>query len=157
MINEKLVKELNNKKKTIAFMESCTGGALVNEITNVEGASKVLRFSVVTYANDYKIKMGVSKETIDKYSVYSQECAEEMSKVVCRFANSNLGVGVTGKFNKIDEENLEGKDDEVFISIYDKDNNKFYFKKYICKYNDRIDNKKEIIKIVFNMIIDEVL
>ena len=32
-------------------MESCTGGGVVNAITNIEGASDILKFSAVTYSN----------------------------------------------------------------------------------------------------------
>ena len=122
----KLVKKLINNKKTISTMESCTGGALASSITNVEGASEILKFSAITYSNQFKIKMGVSKDIIDKYSVYSIETAKEMSYNISKFTNSNYGVGITGKFGKIDKENLAGDDYTVFISIYDKDNNKFY-------------------------------
>ena len=43
---EKIVKILKDGQKTISTMESCTGGAIVNAITNVPGASSVLNFSV---------------------------------------------------------------------------------------------------------------
>ena len=58
-------------QKTIATMESCTGGGVVNAITNCEGASEVLKYSAVTYSNEYKVKMGVPKEVIDKYIIIS--------------------------------------------------------------------------------------
>ena len=58
------------KGQTVSTMESCTGGAVVNAITNIPGASQVLKYSAVTYCNEFKIKMGVSKDVIDKYSVY---------------------------------------------------------------------------------------
>ena len=63
---ELLVKMLIENKKTVSTMESCTGGGLANAITNVPGASEVLQFSAVTYSNDFKIKMGVNSEVIDK-------------------------------------------------------------------------------------------
>ena len=66
-------------------MESCTGGGVANAITNCEGASEILKFSAVTYSNEYKIKMGVSSEVIDKYTVYSMETADEMSKNITKF------------------------------------------------------------------------
>ena len=66
-----LVNELIDKNITIASMESCTGGGFANSITNIEGASDILKFSAVTYSNEYKIRMGVPEEIIDKYSVYS--------------------------------------------------------------------------------------
>ena len=68
---EEVVEKLRTIGKTISTMESCTGGAVANEITNIPGASEVLKFSAVTYSNEYKIKMGVSEEIINKYSVYS--------------------------------------------------------------------------------------
>ena len=58
-------------------MESCTGGGMANAITNIAGSSDVLKFSAVTYSNEFKIKMGVNKSTIDKFSVYSMEVARE--------------------------------------------------------------------------------
>ena len=70
---EKTIKKLIELKKTISTMESCSGGALANAITNIPDASKIFRFGAVTYSNEYKIKMGVSKDIIDTYSVYSKE------------------------------------------------------------------------------------
>ena len=64
---EKIVNKLIEKNKTISTMESCTGGGLANEITSIEGASSILKYSAVTYSNEFKIKMGVKKEVIDKY------------------------------------------------------------------------------------------
>ena len=77
---KEIVEKLKAKKLTIATMESCTGGEIASQITNIEGASEVILFSVVTYSNEFKIKMGVSKDIIDKYSVYSIETAREMAK-----------------------------------------------------------------------------
>ena len=64
---KRVIEKLKQKNKTISTMESCTGGGVANVITNIEGASEVLKFSAVTYSNEYKIKMGVSSEVIDKY------------------------------------------------------------------------------------------
>ena len=98
-----VVNLLIEKKMTIATMESCTGGFVASSITDIDGSSSVLKFSAVTYSNEYKIKMGVSKEVIDKYSVYSMNVAREMAKKISDFANSDIGVGITGKINRIDE------------------------------------------------------
>ena len=77
---EEIVKRLTEKSLTIATMESCTGGAVANAITDIEGASIVFKFGAVTYSNEYKIKMGVNPEVIDKFTVYSMETAKEMSE-----------------------------------------------------------------------------
>ncbi|MDE5630011.1 MAG: nicotinamide-nucleotide amidohydrolase family protein [Bacilli bacterium] len=116
----KIVSKLDDLKRTIATMESCTGGALASEITNNVGASEVLKFSAVTYSNEYKIKMGVSAEVIDRYSVYSMETAVEMAKNISNFAGADYGVGITGKINTSDPANRHGEDDIVYVAIYDK-------------------------------------
>ena len=124
---KELVNLLIEKKMTISTMESCTGGGVSNAITNIEGASEILKYSAVTYSNEYKMKMGVSKDVIDEFSVYSRECSDEMSKNISLFAGSDFGVGITGKLNRVDINNPYGEDNVVFISIYDKYvNNKYY-------------------------------
>lgn len=117
---EKIVSRLDDLKRTIATMESCTGGALASEITNNPGASEVLKYSAVTYSNEYKIKMGVSERIIDKYSVYSMETAVEMARNISDFANADYGVGITGKINTSDPANKQGENDIVYVAIYDK-------------------------------------
>lgn len=149
---KEIVKKLTNLNKTISTMESCTGGGVVNSITNIEGAGEVIKFSAITYCNDFKIKMGVSKEVIDKYTVYSIETADEMSKNIANFTGSDYGVGVTGKLNKIDKDNPYGKDNVVFISIYDKENNKFIHEKIEAIKKSRKENKELIIKKIIEML-----
>lgn len=68
-----------NKKWQISLAESCTGGKIVATLVNAKGTSKVLSQSYVTYSCDAKIKiLGVKKDTLDCYSVYSKEVAKEM-------------------------------------------------------------------------------
>lgn len=141
-----VVKILTQRKETIATMESCSGGAIVNSITNIPGASEVLKFSAVTYANEFKIKMGVLKETIDKYSVYSMAVAKEMSKNISLFANSTYGIGITGKINREDPYNKSGENNKIFISIYNKNNDSYNTFSLIAKDVDRISNKDYIVE-----------
>ena len=113
---KEVVGKLIKLNKTVSTMESCTGGFIASSITDVEGASDVLKFSAVTYSNEYKIKMGVSKEIIDKYSVYSMEVARQMAYNIAVFSSSNYGIGITGKINRIDKNNLSG-DDNLYINF----------------------------------------
>ena len=154
MKREELVKLLIEKEKTISTMESCTGGGISNAITNIPDASKVIKFSAVTYSNEYKIKMGVNKDLIDKYSVYSMEVACDMAKTISNYTDSNYGVGVTGKLKKFDENNTFGEDDIVFLAIYDKDNNTYLTDKIKLTKDTRVDNKEEIINIFVNKMIN---
>ncbi|MBQ7240149.1 MAG: CinA family protein [Bacilli bacterium] len=143
---QKVVERLKELNLHIATMESCTGGGVANAITNVPGASEVLLFSAVTYSNEYKIKMGVNSETIDKYSVYSMEVAREMSKSISDFAHSDIGVGVTGKMGVLDPANPYGDDNTIYVSIYKKDDDTYHTFKMNTKYEERKDNKELIIE-----------
>lgn len=148
---EEIVKILTKQNKTISTMESCTGGCLANAITNIPGASEILKFSAVTYSNEFKIKMGVPKEIIDTYSVYSIETAIEMSKKISEFTNSNYGIGITGKLNRVDPHNLFGDNSTVYFSIYNKDNNTNYNGSLKVTKETRKENKEEVI----NLIVDK--
>ena len=118
-----LVEKLKQKKETISVMESCTGGALANAITNVEGASNVFSFGVVTYSNEAKIKFGVSRTTIERYSVYSKETAKEMSEAIAKFAGSTYGVGVTGMLGTVDPQNPQESNNIVYVGIFNSKTN----------------------------------
>ena len=127
---------------------------MANSITNIEGASEILKFSAVTYSNEFKMKMGVSKDVIDKYSVYSMETAKEMSFNISKFTNSDYGVGITGKLNRVDKENPFGEDNIVFISIYDKENNSYKTSIVEAIKSSRKDNKELVIEEIKRMLLE---
>ncbi len=153
---KKIIHTLQKRQQTIATMESCTGGGVVNTITNQEGASEILKFSAVTYSNEYKIKMGVDSKVIDKYTVYSMETADEMSKNITKFADSDYGIGITGQLNRKDPNNPTGEDNVVYISIYDKTKDKYYQKELRVHKESRELNKDYIIDNII-MILEEIL
>ncbi len=154
---EEVIQKLIEKNKTISTMESCTGGLIANEITNISGASLVFKFGAVTYSNEYKMKLGVEKYILDEYTVYSMETAKEMSKKIALYTDSNYGIGITGKFNKKDPNNPFGRDNEVFISVYDQDNDTFYNQSVAIMDNERPKQKEfvyeEVLKILKQIIL----
>lgn len=150
---KEVVELLNKNNKTISTMESCTGGGVANAITNIEGSSRVFMFGAVTYSNEYKIKMGVDQNIIEKYSVYSMETAIEMSRSISAYTSSNYGVGITGKINKADPSNPYGEDNKIFISIYDKDNDRYHNKEITASSVSRSQNKEIIIKEITEMLL----
>ena len=151
---KELVELLTKMGKTISTMESCTGGGIANAITNVSGSSVVFNYGAVTYSNEYKIKMGVSSDIIDKYTVYSMEVAIAMAGAISNYTNSNYGVGVTGKLREKDNSNPYGEDDIVYLSIYDKDNDTYYNEKIKLTKDTRIECKEEIKDIFVNKILN---
>ncbi len=151
---KQIVEKLTEVGKTIATMESCTGGGVANAITNVEGASEVLKFCAVTYSNEYKIKMGVDSTIIDKYSVYSMETADEMSKNISKDANSDYGVGITGKLNRVDKNNPFGADNVVFVSVYERESGKYYHTSIEAVKASRAENKELVIEKIKELLLD---
>ena len=147
-----IIAKLEKENKTISTMESCTGGGVANAITNMEGASEVFKYSAVTYSNEFKIKQGVSSAIINKYSVYSMETANEMSKNISLNANSNYGIGITGKLNRVDKNNPYGKDNIVFISIYNKDLDTYYNEIVEATKKTRENNKQLVIDKIIDML-----
>lgn len=145
-----VVRKLDASKKTISTMESCTGGRLAAEITNISGASDILKFSAVTYSSEYKIKMGVNADTINKYTVYSPNVAREMSKSISEFANSNYGVGITGKMDVIENEEKRKENNIIYISIYDKDTDTYYENTIIGDHLNRVENKTKVVLAIAN-------
>lgn len=148
-ICKKIVNKLTENGITISFMESCTGGFLANSITNIEGASNVLKVSLVTYSTEYKEHFGVDKNIINQYTVYSIETAREMSRNVANFARSNIGIGVTGELGNTDK-NLN----RVYYSIYISDKNKYITKDITVKDSKRIDMKKTVADNIFKDIME---
>ena len=128
-----LVKYLIENNKKISTMESCTGGEIASTITNIEGASNVFEFSAVTYSNEYKIKMGVNKEVINKYT------------------NANYSIGVTGQLKRKDPNNKTNEDNKIYISIYNKDNDTYHNKIIIADKLTRKANKKKVVKTIIQM------
>lgn len=150
---KEIVEILTKKNKTISSMESCTGGYFASELTNIEGASEVFKYSAVTYSNEFKIKMGVDPKIIEKYTVYSKETAESMAQSISLFTESNYGVGITGKLKKLDKSNkVDVDDDVVFVSIYSKDDDKYYNAKIKVYKNTRKENKETVVNELINKI-----
>lgn len=140
-----IIRILASSKKTIATMESCTGGQLASDITSVSNASEILRESYITYCNEAKIKLGVPAEIIKKHSVYSYETAIAMSNAVANFANANIGIGITGQLGRIDPCNPGVSDNEVWYSIYLKDSNSYFTSKLFILYDVSREQKKKIV------------
>lgn len=141
MIEDKLKVVLKNLKKRhwyIGIMESCTGGAVANLITNIPGVSDVFKSGLVTYSDEAKIKAGVDQKIIKTYGVYSIEVAEEMARKI----EGEVGIGVTG--------NLPGK---VYVAVRVEDKIKSSYLEVKSFLEDEIEARKEM----KGMVVDRVL
>ncbi|PYI78638.1 MAG: competence/damage-inducible protein A [Verrucomicrobia bacterium] len=88
---------LSKGKKTLAVAESCTGGFLADQITNVAGASKVFLAGYITYSNAEKMRtLAVSPESLDKFGAVSEQVAIEMAEGVRTRTGATYGIATTG-------------------------------------------------------------
>ena len=96
-IEEATARLLTERKQTVAFAESCTGGLCAKRLTDISGASEIFHCGVVSYSNDIKHKvLGVKAETLDKYTAVSEQTAKEMAEGIRLLADASYGVSITG-------------------------------------------------------------
>lgn len=96
-LDETVAKLIVEKNMTIAVSESCTGGMISSKLINYPGISQSFLEGCVTYSNEAKMKrLGVKKETLDKYGAVSEETAIEMARGVAKGLNANIGLSTTG-------------------------------------------------------------
>ncbi|MFH1359818.1 MAG: CinA family protein [Candidatus Omnitrophota bacterium] len=96
-LEEKIAKKLLSKGKTLSLAESCTGGFLANQLTNIPGSSRFFVLSCVTYSNKSKeMLLGVPKKLIQRHGAVSQAVAEKMAKNVRRILKTDFGLAITG-------------------------------------------------------------
>lgn len=132
-----LIEKLRVEQETVSTMESCTSGNIANSICNYPNASHIIKGSLITYSDEAKIMFGVSKTTIEKYSVYSENTAKEMSKNVSIRFSSDYGIGITGTIGRKDPVHETSNVGEIYTSIYNCKNNTYNTLKIVY-----IDNAK---------------
>jgi len=88
---------LKEQKKTISLAESCTGGLLAKNFTDISGSSDYFTGGIVCYSNAIKEDfLDVNPETIEQYGAVSSETAEELAANVREIMNTDYGISITG-------------------------------------------------------------
>jgi nicotinamide-nucleotide amidase len=96
-LEEVVVKLLTKRNETLATVESCTGGLIANQITNVPGASKIFVAGYVCYANRAKIDMlDVDPNLIEKHGAVSEPVARALAEHARVRAGSDYALATTG-------------------------------------------------------------
>ncbi len=86
-----------DRKLTISFAESCTGGHLAARITKLPGCSQFFLGSIVAYSNQMKVDvLGVNQETLKSYGAVSGQVVEEMARGIMRLTQSDIAVAISG-------------------------------------------------------------
>lgn len=88
---------LNQKNQTLSLAESCTGGAIVQQITAEAGASSFFMGCIVPYKTELKTRiLSVPASLIEEHSVVSIEVSESMATNCCKLFNTDYAIATTG-------------------------------------------------------------
>ncbi|MCH4155725.1 MAG: CinA family nicotinamide mononucleotide deamidase-related protein [Muribaculaceae bacterium] len=96
-LSEILGIKLREKGLTVASAESCTGGNIAHQITEIAGSSEYFVGTVVSYCNRVKnALLKVPNEILDTVGAVSQETAEQMSRGVSELLGTDCAMSTTG-------------------------------------------------------------
>ena len=88
---------LQSSGQTVATVESCTGGLIAASLTDVPGASRWFRGSLVAYQNDIKqLLAGVSASSLEREGAVSPGVARALAVAARDRFQADHGIGVTG-------------------------------------------------------------
>lgn len=88
---------LLDRGQMLAVAESCTGGLLGGRLTKTSGSSRYFVGGIIAYSNDMKMRrLGVTRETLDRFGAVSAECAKEMASGVIEATGADIGISITG-------------------------------------------------------------
>ena len=88
---------LIERDATIGTAESCTGGFVASQLTNIPGSSKYFQGSVVSYSNAVKMSvLGVSGDTLEDFGAVSEQTAREMAEGARKVLNTTYAISTTG-------------------------------------------------------------
>ena len=92
-----LVARLTAVGQTVAVAESLTGGLVAAALTDIPGASVVLRGGVIAYATDLKARvLGVDEVLLARVGSVDVEVAEQMASGVRSLMGTTYGLSTTG-------------------------------------------------------------
>ncbi len=88
---------LLKNKSTIAVAESCTGGHLSHQFTQIPGCSAYYVGGVISYSNEIKKEiLHVSDSILNREGAVSESCVSEMAKSVREKFKTTYGMATSG-------------------------------------------------------------
>lgn len=97
----KMTQEIGNRlierSWRLSVAESCTGGMVCAQITDIAGSSQWFDRGFVTYTNESKVAMlNVSQALLDQYGAVSLEVVEAMSRGALANSQSDVALAISG-------------------------------------------------------------
>lgn len=88
---------LRTKQLTVSTAESCTGGNIAHEITEIAGSSDYFTGSVVSYSNEVKQSvLGVSSTVLENEGAVSRAVVEQMCMGVAKMMKTQCSISTSG-------------------------------------------------------------
>jgi PncC family amidohydrolase len=92
-----LASALIKRNLRIALAESCTGGLVCEQLTNIPGSSIWFDRGFITYSNESKIELLKVKETtLAEFGAVSKEIASEMALGALDASHADIALSITG-------------------------------------------------------------
>ncbi len=92
-----ILQENRDAGRTVAVVESCTGGMVMAALTSVPGASDVFDRGYVVYSDEAKVQtLGVGSDIIETFGSVSVAAAWAMAVAAIEKSGADVAVSVTG-------------------------------------------------------------
>lgn len=154
---ELIIEKLKQNNLTISCVESVTAGMISAFLSNVPGASKVLKGGLVVYSNYAKEHLAhVKHETLQKHGAISEQTAYELALNTAKLLNTDLAISITGNAGPIPDENKPIGMAYIGLAVIDK----VYIKKIQSSQSTRNDIRVELCSLTFefiNEILDKII
>ena len=96
-LEEVVGRSLLAQRKTLATVESCTGGVISKMLTDIPGSSDYYLGGVVCYSNDSKTHLvGVNETTLERFGAVSKPVAHQMALGIRKRMDSDYALSATG-------------------------------------------------------------
>jgi nicotinamide-nucleotide amidase len=89
-------KILSEQGLTLATLESCTGGYLVNSITEAPDYGRYFKGGAVASNPEMLMALGVPATVVQQHGLVSQESATAMGRAIRETLGADFGIGLTG-------------------------------------------------------------
>ncbi len=111
---QKVLDELTTRDLSLAIAESCTGGLATSILTDLDGSSDVLLYSIVAYTSEAKEEfLGIPHYVLRDFGTISIACAKVMAEGALLYG-ADVGLATTGVIGESVEDKLKGT---AFVAI----------------------------------------
>ncbi|MCH2108281.1 MAG: CinA family nicotinamide mononucleotide deamidase-related protein [Polyangiaceae bacterium] len=88
---------LRKKEMTLSLAESCTGGMVASQLTDVSGSSHFFLGGICAYSNEVKGKLlKIPQQILEEEGAVSASCAREMAQNTRNLFQTTWSIAITG-------------------------------------------------------------